>query len=69
MRQHARAVKTTCCACVCLTNEALQDITCMYINGAQRDELLTVQLAEVSIDQLDEATELGDLQCKSQGQH
>jgi hypothetical protein len=41
----------------------------MYINGAQRDELLTVQLAEVSIDQLDEATELGDLQCKSQGQH
>lgn len=46
---------------VCLTNEALQDITCMHISGAQRDEFLAVQLAEVAVDQLDETTQLGDL--------
>lgn len=44
-----------------LTYEALQHITCMHIDGAQRDQLLAVQLAQVTVDQLNESTQLGDL--------
>lgn len=33
----------------------------MHINGAECDELLAIQLAEVTIDELDQATQLADL--------
>jgi hypothetical protein len=33
----------------------------VHINGAERDELLAVQLAEVTVDELDQATQLADL--------
>jgi hypothetical protein len=44
-----------------LTNKALQDVSRVHINGAEGDELLAVQLAEVAIDQLNQATQLIDL--------
>lgn len=44
-----------------LTDEALEDITCMHIDGTQGDQLLAVQLAQISIDQLDQPTQLVDL--------
>jgi len=53
-----------------LTNEALEHITGVYVNCAKGDELLAVKLAQVTIDQLNQAAQLVDLQasrgtCKS----
>jgi hypothetical protein len=51
-----------CGALNTLINQALHNVSCVHVNGAQRDELFAVKLAEVAIDELNETRQLVDLQ-------